>query len=61
VEDHAVRDAFRTLLKEEDGQDLVEYSLLAALISIVCITVLGEIADAIVAIFTIIAGSLAGL
>ena len=55
-----MRAAFR-IVGEEDGQDLIEYSLLAALISIVCITVLGEIAEGIIAVFTLIADNLAGL
>ena len=31
------------LVREEEGQDLIEYSLLAALISVVCITVLRNV------------------
>ena len=41
-------------VRDEDGQDLIEYSLLAALISIVCITVLGEIGTAVNALFGVI-------
>jgi pilus assembly protein Flp/PilA len=41
-------------VREEEGQDLIEYSLLAALISIVCITVLGEIGTAVNDLFGVI-------
>jgi Flp pilus assembly pilin Flp len=49
-----VRDAFR-FIRDEEGQDLIEYSLLASLISITCIVVLQEISEGIVTVFSIIA------
>lgn len=57
MEDDAVRDAFR-IISDEDGQDLIEYSLLASLISIACIVVLGEIAQGIEAVFSLIADAI---
>ena len=52
-----MRDAFR-FIRDEDGQDLIEYSLLAALISISCVVVLQEIAEGIVEVFRIIANTI---
>jgi len=52
-----VRDAFR-FIRDEEGQDLIEYSLLASLISITCIVVLQEIAEGIVTVFSIITQAL---
>ena len=39
------------LVREEGGQDLIEYSLLAALISVVCFTVLDNIGTSVNALF----------
>lgn len=39
-------------VREEEGQDLIEYSLLAALISVVCITILGQIGTSVTGLFT---------
>jgi Flp pilus assembly pilin Flp len=38
-------------VREEEGQDLIEYSLLAALISVVCFVVLGDIGTAVNGLF----------
>jgi pilus assembly protein Flp/PilA len=43
----------------EDGQDLVEYALLVALIALVCVTGINNVATAINTVFTNISGSLA--
>jgi pilus assembly protein Flp/PilA len=38
-----MKNLFARFVREEEGQDLIEYSLLAALISVVCFTVLTNI------------------
>ncbi len=38
-------------VREEEGQDLIEYSLLCALIAVACIPVMGNVATAINNIF----------
>jgi pilus assembly protein Flp/PilA len=43
----------------EEGQDLVEYALLVALIALVCVTGINNVATAINTVFTNISGSLA--
>ena len=43
----------------EEGQDLVEYALLVALIALVCVTGISNVATAINSVFTNISGSLA--
>ena len=45
-------------VREEEGQDLIEYSLLAALIAVGSIAVLGLVSDEIDAIFNRIIGEL---
>jgi Flp pilus assembly pilin Flp len=42
----------------EEGQDLVEYSLLVALIALVCISGVGSVATAVNSVFTNISTSL---
>ena len=51
----------KDLLKSDEGQDLVEYALLVALISLAAITTVGEIAKQIESIFESISTSLAGV
>jgi pilus assembly protein Flp/PilA len=50
---------FQGLKKGEEGQDLVEYALLVALISLVCITGVGNVASAVNTVFSNISSSLA--
>jgi pilus assembly protein Flp/PilA len=45
-------------MKDERGQDLVEYALLAALISVACISAMGNVATAINAVFAFIVTTL---
>ncbi len=48
-----------SLIPREEGQDLVEYALLVALIALVCITSINNVATAIATVFTNISNSLA--
>ena len=43
----------------EEGQDLVEYALLVALIALVCVTGVNNVASAVNTVFSNISGSLA--
>ena len=45
-------------VREEDGQDLIEYSLLAALIAVACITAMELLAEDINGIFAAIGAEL---
>ena len=45
---------------EEEGQTLVEYGLIVALLSIACIIILGLLGDELVAVFTEVKDELAG-
>ena len=47
-------------VREEEGQDLIEYSLLAALIAVACILAMTTLAGEINGIFTRIGEALAG-
>jgi pilus assembly protein Flp/PilA len=49
---------FQGLKNGEEGQDLVEYALLVALIALVCITGVGNVATAVNTVFSNISGSL---
>ena len=46
------------LMNREEGQDLVEYALLVALISTACVAGIGKVATAINGEFTAIAGNI---
>jgi len=50
---------FQSLKNDEQGQDLVEYALLVALIALVCISGVNNVAKAITTVFTSISSSLA--
>jgi len=50
---------FQGLRNGEEGQDLVEYALLVALIALVCITGVSNVATAVNTVFSQIRGSLA--
>jgi len=49
---------FKNFIAQEDGQDLVEYALLAALLSIVSIITLKTLGTKIAATWTTISGNL---
>jgi pilus assembly protein Flp/PilA len=49
----------QTLVAREDGQDLVEYALLVALIALVCIGGVSNVATAVNKVFSNISTSLA--
>ena len=46
-------------LKDDEGQDLVEYALLVALVALVCVTGINNVATAVNSVFTNISSSLA--
>ena len=48
----------RRLFKEEEGQGMVEYALIIALISIAAITIMGTVGDDIIAKFTAVSTEL---
>ena len=47
------------LKNEEEGQDLVEYALLVALIALICISGVNNVASAVNTVFSSISSSLA--
>jgi pilus assembly protein Flp/PilA len=49
---------FRSL-KNDEGQDLVEYALLVALVALVCVTGVNNVATAVNSVFSNISSSLA--
>ena len=49
---------FIQMLKNEEGQDLLEYALLVALIAIFCVTAVGLAGGQVVAVFDSITTSL---
>ena len=51
----------RAFVRDDSGQDLLEYALLVGLIALVCYLAVGSAGNAVNAIFTSIAASLAGL
>ena len=51
----------RAFVREESGQDLLEYALLVGLIALVCVLAVGSAGSAVNEIFSAIAGSLGGL
>jgi len=46
-------------LKNDEGQDLVEYALLVALVALVCVTGVNNVATAVNSVFTNISSTLA--
>ena len=48
----------RAFVRQEDGQDLIEYALLVALISLVAVIAIGQAGSAVNAIFQNITGRL---
>jgi len=48
----------QNLKTSEEGQDLVEYALLVALIALVCVTGVSKVATAVNSVFTNISSSL---
>ena len=49
----------RAFVRQEDGQDLIEYALLVALISLVAVLAIGQAGSAVNSIFQNITGQLA--
>jgi pilus assembly protein Flp/PilA len=50
---------FQSLMNREEGQDLVEYALLVAMIALVCISGANNVAKAVNTVFTNVSTSLA--
>jgi Flp pilus assembly pilin Flp len=48
----------KRLWQEEEGQDLVEYGLLVALIALIAIAAMGELANGIIVTFSNASGNL---
>jgi len=53
-----LKDTFEQLRKDEEGQAMVEYALILALVSVVAVVVLASIGTGITSIFTKIAADL---
>jgi pilus assembly protein Flp/PilA len=51
----------KRFLKDERGEDLIEYGLLAGLIAIALILVLGDVGSALIDVFQAIVDALTGL
>jgi Flp pilus assembly pilin Flp len=60
VEERQMKTLVTRFVREEEGQDLIEYSLLAALIAVGSIVVMNEVGDEIDAIFRRITAALQG-
>ena len=54
-----MKNLFVRFVREEEGQDLIEYSLLAALIAVGSITLMGQVSTAINGVFTTVSDCLA--
>lgn len=50
--------ALKTFWQEEDGQDLVEYALLLAFVSLAAIVILGNVGTSIKNLFTTVSSTL---
>ena len=46
-------------IKSQKGVTMIEYALIAALVSVVAITILGTVGDNLTAVYTTISGALA--
>ncbi len=53
-----MKNLFARFVREENGQDLIEYALLAGLISLVAITAITNIGTKVTAVFTSIVNQL---
>jgi pilus assembly protein Flp/PilA len=53
-----MKNLFVRFVREEEGQDLIEYALLVALIAVVCIAALTALGPKIASVFTYIDGEL---
>jgi pilus assembly protein Flp/PilA len=49
---------FRALVRDDHGQDLIEYALLASLIAVVAIVVIGDVGTEVARLWTAIAGGI---
>ena len=53
-----MKESFKRLWNEEEGQDLTEYALLLILLTLAAVTTLGKLADAVNGVFTNVAANL---
>src|SRR5688500_10245214 len=60
AEGRQMKNLMARFIREEGGQDLIEYSLLAALISVACIAVMTLVANEIIAVFNLIIAAMPG-
>jgi pilus assembly protein Flp/PilA len=50
----------QTFIKDESGQDLIEYALVAGLIGLAAVTAMGSLGNSVNSIFTSVNNSLSG-
>jgi pilus assembly protein Flp/PilA len=55
-----MKNLFNRFVREEAGQDLIEYALLAGLISLVCVAAITATGTSVGNIFTAVSGAAAG-
>ncbi len=55
---NGLRNTCSALMRDESGQDLIEYALIAGLIAVVAIATLNALATSITTVFTTISGKL---
>jgi pilus assembly protein Flp/PilA len=58
--ERTMKNLITRFVREEEGQDLIEYSLLAALISVACIGIMTLVAGEIQAVFQLIIDAMPG-
>jgi pilus assembly protein Flp/PilA len=56
-----IKNAVGAFLREEDGVTMVEYALIAGLISVACVIILGQVGTDVNTIFTTIEGKLSSV
>lgn len=54
-------DLLRRLVRDESGQDIIEYALMAAGIAVLVIPTVGALRTAIIGLYTTISGAVSGL
>ena len=54
-----MRVKLQNLMKQEEGQDLIEYALIAALIAVACVASMQSVASAVTSLFSNVSSLLA--